>query len=223
MTSGAGIEVFMTEFAQVRFTRTHWYAEALKMTVFREYFDLCNFLIQRTIFEGPLMRNRVLSAVLDEALSLNKVAFIRHFWFEDFQISNLSSFYLGLSDQNMDEVKQLLASFPKRLAEIVPDLQAVEWLKADTALRVVGLASHCASLSPADFDLTQLLGLFVKSYALGDADMARVLGRICEAGASVTPMAMAELADRRPSFVLSRKLLADYYEVQNEVKEPEMN
>jgi hypothetical protein len=221
MTSGAGTQAFMTEFAQVRFTHTHWHTEALKMAVIWEYFDLCIFLIQRTIFQGPLMRNRMLSAVLIEALSLNQVHFIRHFWFEDFQISHLPLFYLSLSQQNMEEVKRLLSSSPKRLAEIVPDRHAVESLKADTALRVIDLACYCTTLNAADFDLTRLLGCFVKSYMLVDADMARVIRRLCEAGASVTPAVMAELAHRRPSFVLSRKLLEEYHEVQNLVKEPE--
>jgi hypothetical protein len=225
MTSAAGFQAYMAEFARVRYAPSLWLTDTLKMAVASDQLDLCAFLLDHTELEDAGRRDGLMSAVLYDALLLNRMGFVEFLWFQDFRISHLPSFYLSLSEQNSEGVKQLLTSHPRRAAEIVPHGYIINLLNAEAALRVIDLVNHCAleNLTSPLFSLSRLLRRFVKSDTMKDADMARVIGRLCEIGAESSLELLDILTKRHSGYAQSEATLRLWQEIQNAVKEPEMD
>jgi hypothetical protein len=225
LEAGQSTQPLIDSLAGCHFESDYWVNLTLRLAVKQHDLGLSSFLIGR-IELVPKDRNPSLSLVLWMALSYGDKAFVRHLWEMDFKITRRHYFYRGITEDNLEFVKLLVAERPERALQITPHARDMDVLDFSQAMRVIGLALHCNSVSEdaaALFNPTSLLSGLLKSNMLDDVGMAQVIGRLCELGAQVSQKHIKRLAKYHPGFAESRVTLGLYRDAQNQVKEPEGN
>jgi hypothetical protein len=227
LSQGGSIEAFISKFADCYFEPRNpldLILAALQSSLLRERMDLYQFLIERTRLDEA-MTDGFFSHLLLLAFGNNKMVFFQQLWYQDFEFKDVGSFYLNLSEQNLEEVKKLISSYTRRAAELIPDNSSICLIDAESALRAIDIAYHCSLTSEAaaaKFNPTGLLTFILHHYGFSDMEMLRVTGRLCDIGAVVRPETFEgiDARDSKDELPRTREALENIQAFQDTVKEP---
>lgn len=225
LEAGQSTQLLINSLDGCHFESDYWVNQTLRLSIVQHDLGLSTFLLDRIELE-PKNRDRALSIVLWMALCYDDKAFVRHLWEMDFRIKARHFFYRGITKDNLEFVKELIAARSQRAVEIAPHARDMDVFELPQAMLVIDLALLCNSVSQEaakQFKPTKLLSVVLKSNMLDDEGMSQVIGRLCELGAQVSQKHLARLAKLHPDFSESRMNLRLYRDFQNEVKEPEGN
>lgn len=115
---------------------------------------------------------------------------------------------------DLDGLKALICRNRGYASRMAPTATDIEYARsAKDALLLIELALHCDAECvklgrPETFNASRFLASTVKGF-LGDTDMAKVIGRLCDLGADVTPRLHEILDGRHGIYDQSRQMLRE--------------